>query len=385
MEAIEFRSAIRHLIDRGFSVIPIPRGSKAPIVENWPAMRLTAENFAPQFRDVSNVGAIWGSPSSGAVDVDLDAPEAVAAASVFLPMTRCIYGRATRRRSHFVYRPTPEIFFETFELPSGMLVEIRAPGNGSAKMHQSVVPPSLHPSGELYSWESDGAPSPIDGAELRSAVRLVAIAAGLARLHPSFDDQHKNARHEYRLAVAGALARHFRPETARKLFRAMLVGAADPKTESRLPLLDDTLAKLAADPNARVTGLPTLKTLVDEKAFNKLRLWIDAAAELKPGAPRKTTVESAGRVHENRQEIHEESLGVRDMSDKVLSGRLGEICRRRLLDPCGLPISYSWIALVTAAGAMVPPGGANEMRTSLYSALVGPVGSGKSTANDRAM
>ncbi|MGC1418335.1 MAG: hypothetical protein WA817_23825 [Candidatus Acidiferrum sp.] len=70
-----------------------------------------------------------------------------------------------------------------------------------------------------------------------------------------------------------------------------------------------------------------------------------------------------------------------DMPDSVLDGRLGEICKGRMGD---LPISYSWPALVVAAGLLVKPT-KKVLRPNIYVALVGPVHSGKSVSIDRAL
>lgn len=76
-----------------------------------------------------------------------------------------------------------------------------------------------------------------------------------------------------------------------------------------------------------------------------------------------------------------------DMSDSVFSGRLGEICQTRLIDQKRFPIAYAWPALLAAAGVMVPPVPTNpdvvtavDPMTNSFTALVGPVHSGKSQA-----
>src|SRR5262249_13916760 len=51
-----------------------------------------------------------------------------------------------------------------------------------------------------------------------------------------------------------------------------------------------------------------------------------------------------------------------DMPQSVLDGRLGEICQRRL---SMFPLSYSWGALVTCAGTLVPHSH-KGLRTNLY-------------------
>ena len=73
-----------------------------------------------------------------------------------------------------------------------------------------------------------------------------------------------------------------------------------------------------------------------------------------------------------------------DMSCTVMNGRLGEICDERML--AHFPVSYAWPALIAVAGAMVPyvPQEGfikqSENMVNSYTALVGPVHSGKSQA-----
>lgn len=79
-----------------------------------------------------------------------------------------------------------------------------------------------------------------------------------------------------------------------------------------------------------------------------------------------------------------EAWQTEDMSPSVMTGRLGEICFKRMLKD--FPIAYAWPALIAAAGAMVPQipqEGSFIQQSNLvnsYTALVGPVHSGKSQA-----
>lgn len=68
-------------------------------------------------------------------------------------------------------------------------------------------------------------------------------------------------------------------------------------------------------------------------------------------------------------------VGVRDMPTTVLDGRLGEICQRRM--PM-FPLAYSWPSLLTVASALAPR--LTQTKFNLYTALVGPVQSGKTQA-----
>jgi hypothetical protein len=71
-----------------------------------------------------------------------------------------------------------------------------------------------------------------------------------------------------------------------------------------------------------------------------------------------------------------------DMPESVLCGKIGEICRKRMGD---FPIAYSWLSLLAAASALVKPKENDPIRTNLFVGLVGPVNSGKSTAQERAI
>jgi hypothetical protein len=65
-----------------------------------------------------------------------------------------------------------------------------------------------------------------------------------------------------------------------------------------------------------------------------------------------------------------------DMSDKVLVGRLGDLCSRRMWR---FPRAYAWPALVTVGSGLVP-NPTTKCGLNLYTALVGPYHSGKSQA-----
>lgn len=66
-----------------------------------------------------------------------------------------------------------------------------------------------------------------------------------------------------------------------------------------------------------------------------------------------------------------------DMPGTVLDGRLGEYCDKFMSNR--FPIAYAWPALLTIASALVPRRGEHQ-RLNLYTALNGPVGTGKSEA-----
>jgi hypothetical protein len=176
-------------IKRGWAPVPVPYRAKAPIIKGWQALRIN-EAEAPGFFNGApqNVGVILGSASDGLIDVDLDCIEAIAVAPYLLPRTGAIFGRATRRASHWLYQAPglPEavgkasIEFTDPLRPAtakAMLVELRVGGSGA----QTVFPGSVHESGEDITWEEAGDPAVITGDDLQRRVRHVAAAALLVR------------------------------------------------------------------------------------------------------------------------------------------------------------------------------------------------------------
>jgi hypothetical protein len=148
-------------------------------------LRITAET-APQFfngKD-SNIGVILGD-DYGSTDIDLDSEEAIWAAQELLPQTRFIFGRKSKPKSHYFYRVDPPIRSKRFLDPVNRqcLIELRCRKSDDTAGLQTVVPWSVHPSGERIEFEPgfDGAPANIDAEVLERAVARVAAAALLAR------------------------------------------------------------------------------------------------------------------------------------------------------------------------------------------------------------
>jgi hypothetical protein len=137
-------------LDRHWYPIPIPYRTKKPVLEGWESLRLTPELVPLYFNGPpQNIGILVGDVSGHLVDVDLDAPEAVQLATIFLPPTPCRFGRPSKPESHHLYIVSPTAGRTAkYEAPSAsnaektMLVEYRATGG------QTVFPNSQHPDDE---------------------------------------------------------------------------------------------------------------------------------------------------------------------------------------------------------------------------------------------
>jgi hypothetical protein len=244
----------------------------------WERLRLNTDTIPVHFNGhAQNIGLLCGEPSGGLVDVDLDCAEARTAATVYLPATSRRHGRASSPASHWWYRVTTALpakveryqdITDKAANTRATLVELRSTGG------QTIVPPSVHPSGEAIVWDNEGEPAEVDGAELQKAVRQVAAVALLARHWP-----RAGSRHDCALAVAGTLLRHGFTEKAAETFVGTAARiAGDEETFERLRDVTSTAARLRQ--GGKATGIPTLKHLLDPKVVDKLADWLglDAAA-----------------------------------------------------------------------------------------------------------
>jgi hypothetical protein len=266
MNAIE--AALRYL-RAGFAPIPLPRASKNPGRNGWPDERHTEESVG-RFDPTSNIGVLNGEPSGGLIDVDLDAPEAVAVAALFLSPTPLVFGRPGKWRSHWLYRCIPTPPTTKFTAPqdpatkrADMLVEVLSTGS------QTVWPPSIHPSGEAIAFEGEPrTPAVVPGARLVEAARSIAVTALLARVWP----REVGVRHQLALAAAGYLLRRGVPvNVVQTIVGAAAREAGDEETRDRMRDVLTTAQRLAR--GGQATGGIRLAELVGAPVLEKLSSW----------------------------------------------------------------------------------------------------------------
>jgi hypothetical protein len=253
----------REYTKRGWSVLPIPRGEKGPRIENWPNLRLAETDLPAHFDNSQNIGVILGAASGALVDVDSDSPEAVLLADSFLPATGFIFGRTSKRGSHHFYScdplPEPRKFCD---IDGSCIIELRSNGQ------QTVVPPSLHPSGELYICEQNGEPARVDGVAVAQAVERVASAALMARHWPAL-----GYRHDASLALAGMLIHGgWTEDEAAPLIEAVATASHDEETRVRVRNVTSTEKRIAAGKGA--AGGPTLAGIIGADVVKRAREWL---------------------------------------------------------------------------------------------------------------
>jgi hypothetical protein len=169
-------------LDRGWRIVPIKPGEKRPLIASWPDLVVTVDTIPQHFDHGEGLGVILGRRSGDLADIDLDCVEAITLADLYLPVTRAQFGRQSKRRSHRLYI-APGLVKEAFRDPvtDDTLLELRGDGrDGSA--HQTVFPPSIHPSGEPIAWHGETIEArPFDPAILRRSAAKLATACLVMR------------------------------------------------------------------------------------------------------------------------------------------------------------------------------------------------------------
>ena len=208
-------AALDYHTRRKWKPVPMNRRTKRPIGNDWQKRPFNPNQFNGNSQ---NVGIQFGEVSGGLVDTDLDSKEAIGLAPEFLPATDAVFGRKSKPCSHQFYvsdlyktEKRAAIQYAQWmknghgKLVQGqMIVELRIGGNvnGVIKGAATVVPPSMHETGEMVEWVRNGEPAKVAGDELANAVRKLAVASLLSTHYPG-----QGSRHDGALVIGGVLAR----------------------------------------------------------------------------------------------------------------------------------------------------------------------------------
>ena len=249
-------------IAEGFSPIPVKFRSKETKIRGWPQLRISANNVGYYFNgDSTNIGVLTGTPSGGLVDVDIDSHEALKFAPDFLPQTNCVFGRPSKRQSHWLYRVDDLGSCERF-VGDTMVIELRG------QKHYTLFPGSTHPSGELieFSYPKDHTPSASSWIELTKSATKISIATELSkRWMPG-------SRHELSLSISALLARQgWIADDVINLIRAVAAVAADGNLQDRLSCVLTTFDKYARD--EAISGDDTLDAVLGRSSVDRIKKW----------------------------------------------------------------------------------------------------------------
>jgi hypothetical protein len=330
---------ISRLAVEGCRVFPVAAREKTPLIPDWPHQASDrSENI--DFWSKRWPGSNWGvatGAGSGAFVVDFDGDAGRKAIENFTGAygTEWLQTRTakTPRGLHLWYIwPDGETRIRNSAGKIAEGVDVRGEGG------YVVIPPSIHPSGAAYTWQNFGAIASSPSWLLDLVIR------GSGHVEPKF-------------LIGGNGTNGARgpkiPRGQRNSVLASLAGSI-----RRRGLDQDAICAALLAHNAAHCDPPL------------------AEAEL------RTIANSVCRYQPDAEPIIAKSIDPtvrQDMPEDVLDGRLGEICKRRL---ASLPIAYSWLPLVAAAGPLITR--ETAIRHNIFVCTVGPKGSGKSTGYEHA-
>ena len=210
--------------------VPLAKQGKRPLTEDW---LNNGKSFAEVAAEGKNVGIILGE-KSGLIDVDLDCIEAKALADIILPDPFAAFDRGTTDSGHYLYKAIttgPRKSFTSAEKLT--LVELR--GDGS----QTMIPPSIHPSGVTLSFTALNHDSElVHYDELLKAVNLLAACSEIVQ------NWQEGCRHELALSFSGFAMKHsLETNLIMQIMQRICQIANDPEVEDRLNAVRSTFAR----------------------------------------------------------------------------------------------------------------------------------------------
>lgn len=256
-------------LNRGIRPVPLIAKSKRPSGgEGWNKVKITEPMIVDYFRKNSNIGGLWGKPSNWLIDIDIDSDEACRLAPLLLPET-LIYGRRERPNSHYIYRcrGVENSKFRSKEFST--IVEIRSTGS------QSVLPPSLHPEGDVYELNHDTDFFTVKKTELTRYVSELAAATLFVKRYPD-----EGARHDYVHAMSGALLYlGWKPDKVRTFMEAVLsvVDGESDKDQRRRTIANTVRSHARGN---KVYGWKTLENWIPEDEITSMRVWLRTLREV---------------------------------------------------------------------------------------------------------
>lgn len=171
-----------------------PKGQKDPGSVNWDPKANTIEKSRATIDTIQKTTDNLGVHLFGrTVDVDVDTDNSYLAESLdhFLPQTPHIWGRKSRPRTHRLYELAgaetefdPRMFAFLDKIQSHDAIKLEVRGGEKKSGRYSLLPGSIHPSGEAYEWESIASaratPVYVDMYKLMDGVRMACVTALLA-------------------------------------------------------------------------------------------------------------------------------------------------------------------------------------------------------------
>ncbi len=283
-QALTPRELVAAYLANNFRIVvwPAEGDAKGPTAKGWTTRAYTLDDYhEPTATSTGDrVGVMTGheiSPGHFLHDVDIDWAAGSTIAQVFLPTTRFVYGRHTKRISHCFYT-LPEALpsFKYEDIDGSTLIELRGAKRDGDVGLQSMVPPSIWTKAgqsEPLVFVTYGLPAHVESASaLKQRVCLAAIAMLCAKhFGPN------GFGHEPRLAWAGFFLRAGITVADLQLMgEAISVYCQNREIQDVRRVLESTAVSLSTE-GKRVKGGPSLAKIFGEhgkKILARINEWI---------------------------------------------------------------------------------------------------------------
>lgn len=265
--------AARLYVKLGWEPLVLPAREKSPKHKWGTPVAWTDDEIPRKFSPTSNVGIALGSRSGGLIDIDFDWAEAAWIGRELLtdlpsfgrpgsPYSHRLAIGQIRKSVRYQIPPAASALFDSDRMT---VLELRGDGL------QTMVPPSVHPSGELVRWHDDPATVLIvDSDDLERRAGCVAFLAVIVNKYPRVAGNRDNVC----LALTGALVRAgFSDEETDHWVTMVAELAGDEEADKRGGKSAATRDKLEAD--EETWGLPMLcEFLGIQPMESTLRKWL---------------------------------------------------------------------------------------------------------------
>ena len=195
------------------------------------------------------------------IDVDVDSLPEHNKRFFGISETSYCYGRPSKRASKYIFQCNTELPYKRFMDAANKttIIEFRT-GTG----HLDIIPPSVHPNGEILTWERGESPFdyPLRTVDARKLFRKVQLFATYWVIHRYYNGA--GARHDWMLALAGFLRKLKLTEKEVKAIVRLAAEGQDNKIEDRMLEITTTFKR---DMSTPVSGGPSLRNLSEEPAL----------------------------------------------------------------------------------------------------------------------
>lgn len=276
--------------ERGFRLVFYPTKQKGPSGQE--AVGWTDRNDEPEdYKEGQNIGVFTGheiSPGKFLADIDFDWTDGLPLAKRILPSTGFGFGRSSRSTSHAFFSSPEPITTLTFDNIDGKpFVELRGTKQDGMIGLQTMLPPSIHPSGEQVLLKMDEEITYIEN--LPRLVTLYAISCIIFSVIG-----YKSFQHEMRLATAGFLLKEGLTVEETTLICTAIADVSENNIGDTKKVIETTAAKIKSGEHVKEkTAL--IKIIGDDgkKIVARIKEWLGGEDFF---------VDSHGKILANNQE-----------------------------------------------------------------------------------